>query len=523
MTSIADVELNRVYTVTSVSASVAGKLPSNAGTLTYAKSNNDAISKVTSWNVSNSGSVSATLSGGAVGDIITLPVTISSTNHMDSTVNVVITLTDKTNAGVTVTPDDAQTKTYGDASFPLEAAATNPGENGAWTWTSSNTDIAEVMTGAATTTVTIKAASSTPVTITASYDSDTTAGQATVTLTINPKSVEIPTAATGLQWTGNERTGVADGDGYTVVNGKKTAVGNYTATAALTSTTNYMWSDGTTADKEIAWSIAKADGPAAPDRPAGVAPTSENGSDGKITGVTTDMEYSADGTNYTACTGTEITGLTAGTYHVRTKETATREAGAAASVTVPAYAAPTYDVTITAGAGMTKTDASGAATHTGLSGPMTAVVYTANEGYYFPANYSVDAVTVSGIGVTRNSFTQITVSGTPTGNVEITLAGATAKTKPKAPTTPTASNCTTAANDDGIITGVTTEMEYRKSDATTWTDGAGADITGLAPGTYYVRASLQHRFRVPQQRGFLLRRPRLARCCAGVGRLYTNR
>ena len=235
------------------------------------------------------------------------------------------------------------------------------------------------------------------------------------------------------------------------------------------------------------------------------------------------LEYGADGTNYTACTGTEITGLTAGTYHVRTKETATREAGAAASVTVPAYAAPTYDVTITAGAGMTKTDASGAATHTGLSGPMTAVVYTANEGYYFPANYSVDAVTVSGIGVTRNSFTQITVSGTPTGNVEITLAGATAKTKPKAPTTPTASNCTTAANDDGIITGVTTEMEYRKSDATTWTDGAGADITGLAPGTYYVRASLQHRFRVPQQRGFLLRRPRLARCCAGVGRLYTNR
>ena len=139
------------------------------------------------------------------------------------------------------------------------------------------------------------------------------------------------------------------------------------------------------------------------------------------------MEYSTDGTNYTACSGTEITGLAAGTCYVRVKETATHEAGTAASVTVPAYAAPTYDVRITAGTGMAKTDGSGAAVQTGLIGPMTPVVYTANEGYYFPTDYSV--ATVNGIGVTRNSFTQITVSGTPTANASITLANAAAKTR----------------------------------------------------------------------------------------------
>jgi hypothetical protein len=30
-------------------------------------------------------------------------------------------------------------------------------------------------------------------------------------------------------------------------------------------------------------------------------------------------------------------------------------------------------------------------------------------------------------------------------------------------------------------------MEYKKSDAESWTAGTGNDITGLVPGTYYVR------------------------------------
>ena len=56
---------------------------------------------------------------------------------------------------------------------------------------------------------------------------------------------------------------------------------------------------------------------------------------------------------------------------------------------------------------------------------MTDVVYTANDGYYFPEDYAVTAV--NGISVTRNSYTQITVSGTPSADVEITLTAPTTK------------------------------------------------------------------------------------------------
>ena len=60
----------------------------------------------------------------------------------------------------------------------------------------------------------------------------------------------------------------------------------------------------------------------------GIAPSADGGSDGKITGTTADMEYSAD-TAFTSpkpCTDGETTGLAEGTYYVRYKETGTSEA-----------------------------------------------------------------------------------------------------------------------------------------------------------------------------------------------------
>ena len=55
-----------------------------------------------------------------------------------------------------------------------------------------------------------------------------------------------------------------------------------------------------------------------------------------------------------------------------------------------------------------------------------------------------------------------------------------------APTGINATACTTADNNDGSITGVTTAMEY-SADLVNWTDVAGTTITGLNNGTYYVR------------------------------------
>ena len=60
----------------------------------------------------------------------------------------------------------------------------------------------------------------------------------------------------------------------------------------------------------------------------GVAPSADGGSDGKITGTTADMEYSAD-TAFTSpkpCGDGETTGLAEGTYYVRYKATTTTAA-----------------------------------------------------------------------------------------------------------------------------------------------------------------------------------------------------
>ena len=84
---------------------------------------------------------------------------------------------------------------------------------------------------------------------------------------------------------------------------------------------------------------------------------------------------------------------------------------------VAVKAPATYTVTVTPGANMTKI--SGEESQTVEQGEaITDVVYTADTGC-FPDTYSVE--TVNGITVTRNSATQITVSGTPTAAANITL------------------------------------------------------------------------------------------------------
>jgi hypothetical protein len=126
-------------------------------------------------------------------------------------------------------------------------------------------------------------------------------------------------------------------------------------------------------------SIAKADGPAAPTGIAGVKPTTPGGSDGKITGTTSLMEYATDSafTSPTDCTHTETTGLSANSYYVRVKETATHEAGAYVAVTVPAGGVSTYTITISGGG----TGATGSSSYTAGE---TVNIYAGNRsGYTF--------------------------------------------------------------------------------------------------------------------------------------------
>ena len=99
----------------------------------------------------------------------------------------------------------------------------------------------------------------------------------------------------------------------------------------------------------------------------------------------------------------------------------------------------TADVTITQASNMIKTSESGAENQTGITEAMKDVVYKANSGYYFPDNYvsTISGLTdsaINGIKVTRDSATQITVSGAPTAkSTTITLSEPTEKVAASTP------------------------------------------------------------------------------------------
>ena len=191
--TLSDVSISQVYTLTGVSASVAGKMPNDAGSLTYAKGTESKTGNVTvsSWDVDSSGTVTATLSGGAAGDTVTLPVTIGSANYADSTVNVVVTLREKDDAGVSISDPPPIPLQYLDT-LVLIGSVQKPGTNGTWTWTSTDPEVLGITPNGAE--AAIKALKVGTGTITASYESDTTKGSATVDLTVDP----IPVTITGL-------------------------------------------------------------------------------------------------------------------------------------------------------------------------------------------------------------------------------------------------------------------------------------------------------------------------------------
>ena len=147
-----------------------------------------------------------------------------------------------------------------------------------------------------------------------------------------------------------------------------TDAGDYTV--RVTSKTG-KWADGSTGAVTAAWSIGKAT-QEAPNGLIGVAPTTEGGSDGKISGVTDKMEYRmADGSIYTACSGTEIENLSAGNYFVRYAEDNNHFAGPDVAVTV-GEGAPLADCTITFNGN-------------GGSGSMEPVTVKAETNYILPA------------------------------------------------------------------------------------------------------------------------------------------
>ena len=108
--TLPDITHNQKYNVTTGEKAIVAVMPDDAGTLTYAKGTATQTGSVAidSWAVdASTGKVTYKLSNGAVGDTVTLPVTIKSTNYADATVNVVITLIKGSSGGYYYAPTAA--------------------------------------------------------------------------------------------------------------------------------------------------------------------------------------------------------------------------------------------------------------------------------------------------------------------------------------------------------------------------------------------------------------------------------
>ena len=245
-----------------------------------------------------------------------------------------------------------------------------------------------------------------------------------------------------LYYNGKEQTVYEDAEGYTVTGNKATDVGTYTATFKLNP--GYAWGSGASydfSDRTIYWSILKGDREA----PRGLSAVSTSGKgarDGKITGVTEEMEYKKTTSSaWTAVTGTEITGLSAGTYQVRYASTDNWNASSSTLVTVADGGIVTYTLNVEGGSG------------SGVFEAGKSVTITANA----PA--------------TGKQFTGWTLTGVTVGD----------KTKAEITFKMPANNVTATANYDFI--DYTVSITGGTADKTTAHYGETVTITANAPDT----------------------------------------
>ena len=128
--------------------------------------------------------------------------------------------------------------------------------------------------------------------------------------------------------------------------------GEYEVYIDTTATANF---NAATDIHDISWkfTIAKAEqfAPAA-SLFTTVAPTATTTTDGKITGITAQMEYRKVGDSaWTSGTGSDVTGLSSGRYQIRFKETDNYNAGEVVEVQVPESGVSSYNLTVIGGTG----------------------------------------------------------------------------------------------------------------------------------------------------------------------------
>ena len=168
---------------------------------------------------------------------ITIPVTVQTTPTS-------IAVTPKT-ATLGLLPTNNTTQLQ----YTIEPATANV--QNTVTWSSSDTSIATVDQTGLVTAVAKGTATITATTANGKTDS--------ATITVVREQVAIPTPVQNLVYNGETQTGVvAESALYTLSGNTAINAGTHTATATLTNSTAYEWSDGTTAAKSIEYEIEQA-------------------------------------------------------------------------------------------------------------------------------------------------------------------------------------------------------------------------------------------------------------------------
>lgn len=206
-----------------------------------------------------------------------------------------------------------------------------------------------------------------------------------------------------------------------------------------------------------------------PDMLSVINPTTLANNDGKIIGVDSLMEYQKSGeTRWTAVDGTEITGLSDGTYYVRYAATNNYNESESVELTLIKYT----------GTPETTPKVSFNAASRTLSGTESGQKYRIDNGPWQDIINDLSAV------ITKDCTIELYKPGdgiytTDSGIQTITVTKA---EKPKV----TAMDETVQGKNDGKITGVNTAMEYKR-DSGAWTSITTQTLDNLVPGTYYVR------------------------------------
>ena len=204
--------------------------------------------------------------------------------------------------------------------------------------------------------------------------------------------------------------------------------------------------------------------------------TTLSNNDGKLIGVTSVMEYRfSTATEWTSGTGSDITGLSNGVYHIHVKAEGSVLASESQIIIIHEYVG-LRENTPNATADyiserLTGLDADAAYLINGDSVTSNSNGEIVISNHLF--NTAISLVKVGNGITTSNSFSQtITLSARP-------IAPDCTVTQPS------------ASSSTGSISGITTAMQYSTDNGATWINGDGNIVTGFVPGTVLVRLRAQ--------------------------------